>query len=83
VVCSAWKNHLKSEPSVVPLIAAITAEPRMLSIKEVAFILKVCIRTVHTIKKNHQLRFYRVRGQLRFDPADVNDYLLKRMVRAA
>jgi excisionase family DNA binding protein len=67
----------------VPLIAAIAEEPRMLSIKDVAYILNVCIRTVHTIIKNRQLRFFRVRGQLRFDPADVNDYLQKRMVRAA
>jgi excisionase family DNA binding protein len=73
----------KLGPSVVPLIEAIAAEPRMLSIQEVAYILHVCIRTIHTIIKNRQLRFYRVRGQLRFDPADVNDYLLKRMVRAA
>lgn len=77
----ATRNFQVAQP-LIPLLAALPL-PRMLTIKEVASLLNVSIRTVHTIIKNRQLRFYRVRGQLRFDLADVNDYLQKRAVKPA
>ena len=57
--------------------------PRLLNIQEAAHVLGVSVRTVHTIIKEKQLTHIRVRGQLRFEPAHLNDYLQKRMVKAA
>jgi excisionase family DNA binding protein len=63
-------------PSIINL-------PRLLNIKEAAHVLGVSVRTVHTLKDNKQLTFFRVRGQLRFDPLHLDQYLQKRMVQAA
>lgn len=65
------------------VIPSVTALPKLLTIKEVAHFLNVSVRTVHTIIKAKQLSHSRVRGQLRFDPIHVDEYLRKRTVRAA
>lgn len=75
-------QFVADQPPLIPLIASLQLS-RMLTIEEVARLLNVSIRTVHTIKKNRQLKFYRVRGQLRFDLADVNEYLQQRAVKPA
>jgi excisionase family DNA binding protein len=68
------------KPLAVPSVIAL---PKLLNIKEVAHFLNVSVRTVHTIIKAKQLTHSRVRGQLRFDPMHVADYLQKRTVQAA
>jgi excisionase family DNA binding protein len=62
---------------------SIAVLPRLLTIKEAAEVLNVSVRTVHTIIGKKQLTYFRVRGQLRFDPAHLNEYLQRRIVRAA
>jgi excisionase family DNA binding protein len=71
--------------AVLPFVASpsIASLPRLINIKEAAHILDVSVRTVHTLLKKKQLTHFRVRGQLRFDPAHLQDYLSKRMVKAA
>jgi excisionase family DNA binding protein len=63
-------------PSVLTL-------PRLLTIKEVAHVLNVSVRTVYKIIKAKQLTYFRVRGQLRFDPIHLDQYLQKRTIRAS
>jgi excisionase family DNA binding protein len=70
------KNKISAVPSVISL-------PKLLTIKEVAHFLNVSVRTVHTILNSKQLTYSRVRGQLRFDPIHIDDYLQKRTVQAA
>jgi excisionase family DNA binding protein len=70
------KKQFPAAPSVISL-------PKLLTIKEVAHFLNVSVRTVHTILRSKQLTYSRVRGQLRFDPIHVADYLQKRTVQAA
>jgi len=85
-MASAQKAPKKSAASrrTISIVASpsIANLPRLLNIKETAEILNVSVRTVHTILKNRQLTYFRVRGQLRFDPAHLNEYLRRRMVRA-
>jgi excisionase family DNA binding protein len=57
--------------------------PRLVNIGEAAYFLHVSIRTVHRLIKLKQLTLFRVRGQLRFDPVHLDEYLQKRKVRAA
>jgi excisionase family DNA binding protein len=57
--------------------------PSLLTIQEVAKILRVSVRTVHTLIKKKQLAYVKVRGSLRFDPVHVYEYLQKRTVKAA
>ena len=66
--------------AVFPSLANL---PRLMKIEEVAHILAVSVRTVHRILKLKQLTCTRVRGQLRFDPAHIVEYLSKRTVKAA
>jgi excisionase family DNA binding protein len=66
----------KAAPSLIAL-------PRLLNIKEAAHVLGISVRTVHTLLKNKQLTYFRVRGQLRFDPIHLDQYLQRRMVQAA
>ena len=73
---STRQNKLVVFPSLENL-------PRLLKIDQVAHILAVSVRTVHRILKLKQLTCTRVRGQLRFDPAHVQEYLAKRTVKAA
>jgi excisionase family DNA binding protein len=72
----AGKRSVPAAPSVIAL-------PKLLTIKEVAHFLNVSVRTVHTIIKAKQLTHSRVRGQLRFDPIDIDEYLRRRTVQAA
>jgi excisionase family DNA binding protein len=66
-----------------PAVPSVIALPKLLSIKDVAHFLNVSVRTVHTIIKAKQLTHSRVRGQLRFDPIHLDQYLQKRTVQAA
>ena len=43
--------------------------------KEVAKFLKVSLSTVHCMVANFELPAHRIRGSLRFDSADIDDYL--------
>ena len=70
------KRSVSAAPSVISL-------PKLLTIKEVAHFLNVSVRTVHTIIKAKQLTHSRVRGQLRFDPIHLEEYLRRRTVQAA
>jgi excisionase family DNA binding protein len=67
----------------VPASPSIAVLPHLLNIKEAAEVLHVSVRTVHTIIAKKQLTYFHVRGQLRFDPAHLNEYLQRRIVRAA
>jgi excisionase family DNA binding protein len=66
----------------VPASPTIASLPRLLNVKEVAHVLHISVRTVHRLVANRHLTYFRVRGQLRFDPAHVSDFLSKRMVKA-
>ncbi|MBE3111423.1 MAG: helix-turn-helix domain-containing protein [Acidobacteria bacterium] len=46
--------------------------------REVASFFRVSTRTVDRICRDRTLRFYRVGGRKRFDPADVRVYLVSR-----
>jgi len=65
------------------VIPSVVSLPKLLNIKEVAHFLNVSVRTVHTIIKAKQLTHSRVRGQLRFDPIHIDEYLRRRTVQAA
>jgi excisionase family DNA binding protein len=65
------------------LSPSVTTLPRLLNIREVAHVLGVSTRTVKRLLKNKQLTHYRVRGQLRFDPIHLDQYLQKRRLAAA
>jgi excisionase family DNA binding protein len=67
-------------PKAAPSLIAL---PQLLNVRQVAHILGVSVRTVHTLKDKKQLTYFRVRGQLRFDPVHIDQYLQKRMVQAA
>jgi excisionase family DNA binding protein len=57
--------------------------PRLyLNIFEAAQYLRVSSRTIHTLIRNKQLTYTRVRGGLRFRLQWLNEYLDKRTVRA-
>ena len=73
----------KNAPSIAKSAPTVIALPRLLNIKEAAHVLGVSVRTVHTLKDNKQLTYFRVRGQLRFDPIHLDQYLQRRMVQAA
>lgn len=62
-----------------PLRLVFPNLPSLLTIKDVAKVLNVSVRTVHTVKK--QIGYVKVRGSLRFLPAAVGDYLDKRKVK--
>ena len=80
-VCSmSLKKNVPAEVKSAPTVAGL---PRLLNIKETAHILGISVRTVHTLKDKKQLTYFRVRGQLRFDPIHIDQYLQKRMVQAA
>jgi Helix-turn-helix domain len=67
-------------PPFRPVSSAFPNLPSLLTIKDVAKILNVSVRTVHTVKK--QIGYFKVRGSLRFLPLAVGDYLEKRNVKA-
>jgi excisionase family DNA binding protein len=54
-----------------------------LSTKEAAKLLGVSLRTVRTLIKLRQINHFRIRGQIKFDPQHLNEYMAKRFVRAA
>lgn len=81
-------DGLEKKPAVIRIpnktkVSIIAQLPRLLTIQEAANVLGVSVRTVHTLKKLRQLTYIRVRGSLRFDPAHLDEYLQKRIVRAA
>jgi len=48
---------------------------KLLTIKQVADLLNVSITTIYRLTDDRDLPFYKVRGGLRFDLADVETYL--------
>lgn len=71
-----------SNPAANVVAPSVAVLPHLLTIKEAATVLHVSVRTIHTLKTRRQLTFFKVRGQLRFDPAHLSEYLAKRMVKA-
>lgn len=67
-----------------PIAIIILESPRLLlTINEAARYLRVSRRTMATIVKHKQVKFTRVRGQLRFRLQYLNEYLDRRTVEAA
>jgi excisionase family DNA binding protein len=60
----------------------VIALPRLLNIKEAAYVLGVSVSTVERLIRNKQLTHFRVWGQLRFDTIHLDQYLRKRMIVA-
>jgi excisionase family DNA binding protein len=75
-------DEANAEDSAKPRRKALPTEKRsdLLDIKDAADYLRVSVRTVTTLKKNKQLTYSRVRGQLRFRKIDLDRYLQKRTV---
>jgi excisionase family DNA binding protein len=73
-------TYHNKKPIEIPIATSL---PRLLNIREAAQVLGVSVRTVHTLKKLRQLTYIKVRGSIRFDPAHLDEYLQKRIVRAA
>jgi excisionase family DNA binding protein len=69
--------------SVLPASPSIVGLPRLINIREAASFLNVSIRTVRRLLKVKKLTFFRVQGQLRFDPAHIDAYLQKRQIKAS
>jgi excisionase family DNA binding protein len=70
---------------VLPFVAPTleTYKHKLLGAKEAADFLDVSLRTVRKLIKLRQVPYFRVRGQIKFDPQHLNDYLKKRFIRAA
>jgi excisionase family DNA binding protein len=49
--------------------------PRLLTVREVAGRLAVCTATVYALCKQGRLRFIRVAGAIRIDPASVEAFM--------
>jgi excisionase family DNA binding protein len=56
--------------------------PELLTIPEVAGLLKVSVPTVRRLQQQRQIPFIKVGGSVRFAQSDVNSYLAKRRVRS-
>jgi excisionase family DNA binding protein len=56
--------------------------PELLTIPEVAELLKVSESTVRHLQQQRQIPFIKVGGSVRFTKSDVNSYLEKRRVRS-
>lgn len=70
--------------SKCPPTIVVLESPRLyLNIVEAARYLRCSRRTLHTLIKNKQLSFTRVRGALRFRLSALNRYLDERTVEAA
>jgi len=52
-----------------------TVQERLLSVNEVAKVLSVSQRTVHDMAQKGDIPVHRIRGSIRFNPADVDDYI--------
>jgi excisionase family DNA binding protein len=81
------KTKLKVPLSnVVPFVSSVLAEipkGKHLSTNDAAKLLGVSLRTVRTLIKLRQINHFRIRGQIKFDPQHLNEYMSKRFVRAA
>jgi excisionase family DNA binding protein len=56
--------------------------PELLTIPEVAELLKVSVSTVRLLQQQRRIPFIKVGGSVRFERGDVLAYLEKRRVRA-
>jgi excisionase family DNA binding protein len=65
-----------------PASVSIINLPRLLTISEAAKVLGVSVRTVHNIISKRQLTYFKVQNALRFEPAHLDEYLQRRIVRA-
>lgn len=73
-------------PKAVPFVSSVLADiPKgtHLSANEAAKALGISLRTMRTLIKNRQVNHFRIRGQIKFDPQHLNEYMSKRFVRAA
>ena len=52
----------------------------LLTIAEVAKLLKISVPSVRRLQHQHQLPFFKVRGCIRFDKGDVIAYLQKQRI---
>jgi excisionase family DNA binding protein len=53
----------------------ITGIPILLSPQDVAEILRVSVATIYRLVEKREIRFYKVRGSLRFNQIDVINFL--------
>ena len=56
--------------------------PELLTIPEVAELLKVSVSTIRLLQQQRKLPFIKVGGSVRFERSDVLSYLEKRRVRS-
>jgi excisionase family DNA binding protein len=54
-----------------------------LSTKDAAKVLGISLRTMRTLIESRQVNYFKIRGQIKFDPQHLNEYMSKRFVRAA
>ena len=59
------------------------ASDEILTLKEVARLLKVADKTVYTMAQNNELPAFKVRGQWRFSRDDINRWIEQRKAQAA
>jgi excisionase family DNA binding protein len=49
--------------------------PRLLTVQDVAELLRVSVMTIYRSIADHELNAHRIRGSLRIDPRDLADYM--------
>jgi len=72
----------KKVRKLAPPIAIDTSLP-LLTAEQVAARLSVSLRTLYRILDRRQISYYKFNGCFRFDPAAVDRFLEKRLLRAA
>ncbi|HSY32522.1 MAG TPA: helix-turn-helix domain-containing protein [Verrucomicrobiae bacterium] len=81
---AALRTALHITPTAfVSSVLAEIPKGKHLSAKDAAKVLGVSLRTVRTLIKLRQINHFRIRGQIKFDPQHLNEYMAKRFVRAA
>jgi excisionase family DNA binding protein len=68
------------QPKNTTTSPAVLALPRLLDIKEAAYVLHVSVRTIGRLIQKKQITYMRVRGSLRFAQANLDEYLRKRTI---
>lgn len=68
--------------SLTPMSIDATRAPDLLTVSEVAALLKISIPSVRRLQQRRQIPFVKVGGSVRFNTADIAAYLDKRRVSA-